>query len=87
MDAATGLRGEFRAFRGAFRGIYGLDSHDPADHPIPCRAMAGTAFLIVSGEKKHVLALEEVRGMPIVTASDASMRLGTIDDVSLLERR
>ena len=61
-------------------------SHDPADNPILATAIAGKANLIVSGDKKHVLALEEVRGIPIVTARDALKRLGTIDDVSLSER-
>ena len=62
-------------------------SHDPADNPIPATAIAGKADLIVSGDKKHVLALEEVQGILIVTPRDALKRLGTIDDVSLPDRR
>lgn len=62
-------------------------ARDPADNPILATAIAGKADLIVSGGKKHVLALEDVRGIPIVTARDALKRLGTIDDASLSEGR
>ena len=61
-------------------------AHDPADNPILATAIAGRADLIVSGDKKHVLALEEVRGIPIVTARDALKRLGTADDLSPSDR-
>ena len=62
-------------------------SPDPADNPILATAIAGRADLVVSGDRKHVLALEEVRGIPIVTARNALKRLGTIKGVSLPERR
>ena len=50
-------------------------SPDPADNPILATAIAGNADFIVSGDKKHVLSLGEVRGIPIVTARDALDRL------------
>lgn len=62
-------------------------AHDPADNPILATAIAGRANLIVSGDKKHVLALEEVRGIPIFTARDALKRLGAADDLSPSDRR
>ena len=51
-------------------------SPDPKDNPILAAAIAGKADLIVSGDKKHVLALGEVQGIPIVTAREALKRLG-----------
>ncbi len=50
-------------------------SPDPKDNPILAAAIAGKADLIVSGDKKHMLALGEVEGIPIVTARDALDRL------------
>jgi putative PIN family toxin of toxin-antitoxin system len=50
-------------------------SPDPKDNPILATAIAGKADLIVSGDKKHMLALGEVEGIPIVTARDALDRL------------
>ena len=44
---------------------------DPMDNRILATAIAGGADLIVSGEKKHMLALREVDGIPIVTARQA----------------
>ena len=43
-------------------------SPDPKDNPILAVAITGKADLIVSGDKKHMLALGEVEGIPIVTA-------------------
>lgn len=51
-------------------------SPDPKDNPILAAAIAGKADLIVSGDKKHMLALGEAEGIPIVTARDALDRLG-----------
>jgi putative PIN family toxin of toxin-antitoxin system len=51
-------------------------SPDPKDNPILATAIAGKADLIVSGDKKHMLALGEGAGIPIVTARDALDRLG-----------
>lgn len=51
-------------------------SPDPKDNPILAAAIAGEASLIVSGDKKHLLALGEVDGIPIVTAREAIERLG-----------
>ena len=46
-------------------------SLDPKDNPILASAIAGKAELIVSGDKKHMLDLGEVEGIPIVTARKA----------------
>ncbi len=51
-------------------------SPDPADNPILAAAIAGKADLIVSGDKRHMLALGEAEGIPIVTAREALDRLG-----------
>ena len=50
-------------------------SSDPKDNPILAAAIAGKADLIVSGDKRHMLALGQVEGIPIVTARDALDRL------------
>ena len=50
-------------------------SPDPDDNPILAAAIAGRADLIVSGDKKHMLALGSIRGIPIVTAAVAADRL------------
>ena len=50
-------------------------SPDPKDAPILAAAIAGKADLIVSGDKKHMLALGEVHGIPTVTAREALERL------------
>ncbi len=50
-------------------------SPDPKDNPILAAAIAGKADLIVSGDKKHMLALGAVEGIPIVTAREALDRL------------
>ncbi len=52
-------------------------SPDPKDNPILAAAIAGKVDLIVSGDKKHMLALGEVEGIPIVTARDALGRLSS----------
>ena len=52
-------------------------SPDPKDNPILAAAIAGNADLIVSGDKKHMLALGEVEGIPIVTARKALEHLDT----------
>ena len=46
-------------------------SPDPKDNPILAAAIAGRVDLIVSGDKKHMLALREVEGIPVVTAREA----------------
>ena len=50
-------------------------SPDPDDNVILATAIAGRADVIVSGDKKHMLVLRQVEGIPIVTASDAAARL------------
>lgn len=51
-------------------------SPDPQDNPILAAAITGKADLIVSGDKKHMLALGEVKGIPVVTARKALERTG-----------
>ena len=46
-------------------------SPDPKDNPILAAAIAGKADLVVSGDKKHMLALGEVDGIPVRTAREA----------------
>ena len=50
-------------------------SPDPDDNLILATAIAGRADLIVSGDKKHMLALRDVDGIPIVSAAVAAVRL------------
>ena len=50
-------------------------SPDPDDNRILATAVAGRADLIISGDKKHMLALGRVQGIPIVTAAVAVDRL------------
>ena len=50
-------------------------SPDPDDNPILATAVAGQTDLIVSGDKKHMLALGHIRSIPIVTAAVAAGRL------------
>ena len=42
-------------------------SPDSTDNPILAAAVAGKANLIVSGDKRHMLALGTVKGIPVVT--------------------
>jgi len=51
-------------------------SPDPKDNPILAAAIAGKAELIVSGDKKHMLALGTAGGIPILTAREALARVG-----------
>ena len=50
-------------------------SSDPKDNPISAAAIAGKADLIVSGDKRHMLVLGQLEGIPILTARDALDRL------------
>ncbi len=46
-------------------------SPDPMDNQFLATAIAGGVDLIVSGDKKHMLVLREVDGIPVVTARKA----------------
>jgi len=46
-------------------------SPDPDDNYILATGIAGKADLIVSGDRRHMLGLEEVHGIRIVTARRA----------------
>ena len=50
-------------------------SPDPMDNLILATALAGGVNLVVSGDKKHMLALQEVNDIPIVTARQALERV------------
>jgi len=56
------------------------DSPDPDDNIILATAIAGKAALIVSGDKKGMLELDQVKGVPIVTATAALELLGDLDE-------
>lgn len=51
-------------------------ANDPNDNPILATAIAGKADLVVSGDRKHMLPVGNVDGIPIVTAREAADRLG-----------
>ena len=53
-------------------------SPDSKDNPILATAIAGKVDMIVSGDKKHMLALGEVEGIPVLTAREALERLGDV---------
>ena len=52
-------------------------SPDPEDNPILATAITGEADLIVSGDRRHMLALGEAKGIPIVSPREALERLGS----------
>ena len=51
---------------------------DPADDHVIAAAVAAGADWIVSGDKRHLLALGEHRGIAIISAADALARFGSI---------
>ena len=50
---------------------------DPKDEPYLHTALAGRADYIVSGDKKHLLALREFRGISIVSPAEFLRRINT----------
>ena len=50
-------------------------SPDPNDNHIIAAAIVGDADLIVSGGKRHLLSLQEVAGIPIITTRQAIEQL------------
>ena len=75
-EEAEDLIGNIEAVGEVIRHLPDLNaSPDPDDNTILAAAIAGRADLIVSGDKKHMLALEDVAGIPIVTAAVAADRL------------
>lgn len=50
-------------------------SGDPSDDRILAAAIAGGADLLISGDRRHLLPLGEVAGMPIVRPQDLLARL------------
>lgn len=45
-------------------------SPDPDDNPILAVAIAAQAQYVVSGDKKHLLSLGTVKGIPVITARE-----------------
>jgi len=50
-------------------------SADPEDNIILGTAIAGQADLLVSGDKKHLLPLERVQGIPILSPREAIKKI------------
>ena len=50
---------------------------DPDDDHVLACALAAAADLIVSGDKKHLLALKSYKNIPIITAAEAVGALAT----------
>ena len=53
-------------------------SPDSDDNVILATAIAGQADLVVSGDKRHMLILEQVDDIPIVTAAVAAARVARL---------
>ena len=53
-------------------------SPDPYDNSLLAMAEAGQADILVTGDKRHLLALSHHQGTRIVTARDALALLGTV---------
>jgi len=51
-------------------------SPDPDDNLILATAIAGKADFIVSGDKGHMISLQEAEGIPIITPAQAMEKLG-----------
>jgi len=51
-------------------------SPDAADNRILATAIAGRVDLIVSGDRKHMLTLGDVEGIPVLTAREALESIG-----------
>ena len=56
---------------------------DPDDEMILECAQAAEADYIVSGDKKHLLALRQFRGIPIVSPADFLRRLPQVDNAGM----
>lgn len=50
---------------------------DPDDDHVLACALAAAADLIVSGDKKHLLAIKSYKNIPIITATEAVSALAT----------
>ena len=50
----------------------GRVSIDPDDDLVLATALAARAHLIVTGDRKHLLILQQFEGIPIVTAAQAA---------------
>ena len=53
-------------------------SPDPDDNVILATAVAGQADVVVSGDKKHMLVLGQIEGIPIITASAAVVQFARV---------
>ncbi len=76
IDEAAAIVENIAARAVVLRELPAVDlSADPNNNPVLATAIAGKADLLVSGDKKHVLSLGAVEGIPIVTARDALNRV------------
>ena len=75
-DEAAAIVENIAARAVVLRGLPVVDlSADPDDNPILATAIAGKADLLVTGDKKHLLTLGVVEGIPVVTAREALTRV------------
>ena len=75
-DEAAAIVENIAARAVVLRGLPVVDlSADPDDNPILATAIAGKANLLVTGDKKHLLTLGVVEGIPVVTAREALTRV------------
>ena len=51
-------------------------SPDPNDNHIIATAIAAAVALIISGDKRHLLSLQEVEAISVITARQAVERFG-----------
>ena len=76
VDEAAAIVENIGARAVVLRGLPAVNlSADPSDNPILATAIAGKADLLVSGDKKHLLSLGVVEGIPVVTAREALSRV------------
>ena len=73
LEEAEDLVRDLEAVGEAVTGLPTVNvSPDPDDNVILATAIAGRADMVVSGDKKHMLRLGDVNGIPIVTAAVAA---------------
>jgi hypothetical protein len=68
QQLAAGLRSEAEVVHSIPEGLY---SPDPDDNKIIAIAIAGKAQYLISGDKRHLLALDTVENNSIITARKA----------------
>src|SRR3989337_81451 len=73
-EAAKVMRRKFRWREGDAHGIE--FPQDPDDSKVLACAVAGKADVIVTGDRKHLLPLNNFRGIPILSPADFLDRIG-----------